>query len=103
MWQWVLCYAFLADIPVEGVSEEYMDTTTAVIGRILELCREKAITVNRLSTLSALKQSTVNDIVSGKTRNPGIVTLKKLCDGLDISLTDFFTTPTFRELEQEIR
>lgn len=80
-----------------------MNTAQVVSERILELCNQRNITVNLLSTLSAVRQSTVNDIVSGKTKNAGIVTIKKLCDGLNISLTEFFNTDTFRDLEQEIK
>ena len=80
-----------------------MRTVEAVSARILELCRERDITVNKLSTLSAVTQSTVNDIVNLRSNNPGIVTIKKLCDGLEISVEDFFDSPLFRNLEQEIR
>lgn len=71
----------------------------AVSRRILQLCRDKNITVNKLATLSAVTQSTVNDM---KSKNIGIVTLKKLCDGLQITITDFFDDDMFRNLEQEI-
>ena len=80
-----------------------MNTQTAVANRILELCKAKNYSINYLSTLSAISQSTVSDIVLGRSRNPGVVTLKKLCDGLEISLTEFFDTEVFRNLEQEIR
>lgn len=80
-----------------------MNTSSAVVERILELCKQRGITINFLSTHSAVRQSTVNNIVNGQTKNPGIVTIKKLCDGLDISLTEFFDTDTFRNLEQEIK
>ena len=80
-----------------------MYTAKAVSDRILELCKERNMTVNFLSTHSAVRQSTVNAIVNETTKNPGIVTIKKLCDGLDISLTDFFDTEIFRNLEQEIK
>ncbi len=80
-----------------------MGISNAVAQRILDLCKERGITVNKLSTLSAVTQSTVNDIVNRKADNVGIVTLKKLCDGLDMTITDFFDTPEFRNLEQEIR
>lgn len=80
-----------------------MRTVEAVSARILELCRERDITVNKLSIMSAVTQSTVNDIVNLRSNNPGIVTIKKLCDGLDISVEDFFDSPLFRNLEQEIR
>jgi len=79
-----------------------MNTAKTVAIRILELCMQRNITVNFLSTQSAVRQSTVNDIVSGKTKNPGIVTIKKLCDGLEISLPEFFGTDAFHNLEQEI-
>ena len=74
----------------------------AVSRRILQLCRDKNITVNNLATLSAVTQSTVNDIINMKSKNIGIVTLKKLCDGLQITITDFFDDDMFRNLEQEI-
>lgn len=80
-----------------------MNTVEAVAERILELCKEKEITINYLSGLSAISQSTVSDIVLGRSKNPGIVTLKKICDGLEISITDFFDTDIFRNLEQEIK
>lgn len=76
-----------------------MNTSRAIAMRILELCEERNYTVNYLSTLSAVRQSTVN----GTTKNAGIITLKKLCDGLEISLTDFFDCDLFRHLEQEIK
>lgn len=79
-----------------------MNISEAVSERILELCRKNGITVNKLSTISGITQSTVNDIVNHKAKNIGIVTIKKLCDGLNISITDFFDTNTFRSLEQEL-
>ncbi len=80
-----------------------MDTYTTVKNRILKLCEEKRISINKLATESAVSSSTLKSILYGKSKNPGIVTIKMLCDGLDISLTDFFDTPEFRALEQEIR
>lgn len=80
-----------------------MDTRQAVANRILELCAQRNLSVNALARLSALPPSTVKNILNGASRNPGIVTLKILCDGLGISLSDFFDTPSFRGLEQEIQ
>lgn len=80
----------------------FMNISQAVAFRILELCKKNNITVNKLSTMSAVTQSTVNDIVNNRSKNIGIATIKKLCDGLEISITEFFDTPYFRELEQEI-
>ena len=71
--------------------------------RLEALCRERRITVNRLATLSAVTQSTVNDLMQGATKNVGIVTLKKLVDGLDMTITEFFDDELFRNLDQEIK
>ena len=80
-----------------------MDTSTAVRQRILELCAQREITVNRLATLSGVTQSTVNNVISGRNNSTTVATIKKLCDGLDITLRDFFDTEAFDSLEQEIR
>lgn len=79
-----------------------MSISEAVAQRFVELCMERGITVNKLATLSGVTQSTVNDIVNHKAKNIGIVTIKKLCDGLDITITEFFDTETFRSLQQEM-
>ncbi len=79
-----------------------MNISEAVSARIIELCIEHNITVNKLATVSGVTQSTVNDIVNHKVKNIGIVTIKKLCDGLDMTITDFFDTETFRTLQQEL-
>ena len=79
-----------------------MNISEAVAERILELCKENNITVNKLSNISGVTQSTVNDIVNHRAKNIGIVTIKKLCDGLDLTITDFFDTDIFRNLEQEL-
>ena len=80
-----------------------MDTYTTVKNRILYLREEKRVTINKLATESGVAPSTIKNILYGKSHNPGIVTLKMLCDGLGISLTEFFDTEEFRNLEQEIR
>ena len=80
-----------------------MNISQAVIRRIEELCRERNLTINALSNVSGVTQSTVNDIISGKTYNAGIVTIKKLCDGLEISVRYFFDSNLFFNLEQEIK
>ena len=80
-----------------------MDTYTVVKNRILYLCEEQGITINKLATESGVAPSTIKNILYGKSQNPGIVTLKMLCDGLGITLVDFFTTKEFETLEQEIK
>ena len=74
-----------------------------VVKRIYELCEERNITPNALSYLAGISQSTVKSILNGESKNPGIVTLKKICDGLDITIVEFFDTKDFYELEQEIK
>ena len=80
-----------------------MNTREAVAARILELCRARELTPNGLSNLSAVPQSTIKSILNGESSNPGAVTIKKLCDGFEITLGAFFSTPEFDALEQEIR
>lgn len=74
-----------------------------VVKRILELCTQRNWSVNRLANESGMPPTTIKNILNGKSKNPGVVTIKKLCDGLDITFIEFFDTDYFRELEQEIR
>lgn len=80
-----------------------MDIGTAVKERILELCSERDITINKLATISGVTQSTLNNIISGRNNSTTVSTIKKLCDGLDISISEFFSSPIFDNLEQEIK
>ena len=80
-----------------------MNIGEAVRERILELCREREISINRLSSKSGVTQTTVNNIVSRRNRSTTISTIKKLCDGLGITIEEFFHSDLFRELEQEIQ
>jgi len=73
-----------------------MKTTEAITKRILNLCDEKGITPNKLGTISGVEPSTITSIFYGKSKNPGIVTIKSLCDGLDMSLYDFFDDDLFK-------
>ena len=80
-----------------------MDTREAIARRIRELCRQRGITPNGLATTSAVPQATIKSILNGESKNPGAVTIKKLCDGFDISVRTFFDSPLFDDLEQEVR
>lgn len=80
-----------------------MNIGEAVRDRILELCDERHISINRLCYISGVTQSTVNNIINGRNRSTTVSTVKKLCDGLDITLGEFFAAPIFDELEQEIK
>ncbi len=75
----------------------------AVKLRIIELCNQKDITINKLANLSGVTQSTLNNITSGRNNSTTISTIKKLCDGIEISITDFFQSNLFDNLEQEIK
>jgi len=80
-----------------------MNTRQAIAARIIELCNERNITPNALSYRAAVPQSTIKSILNDESQNPGVVTIKKLCDGLGITLSDFFNTDVFSNLEQEIK
>ncbi len=77
--------------------------TQAIQRRIRELCNERKITVNKLSTICGITQSTLNNILSRDNNKPTVSTIKKICDGLGITLSDFFDTEYFKSLEQEIK
>ena len=80
-----------------------MDTLSAVRNRTLKLCGEHEISINKLATLSALPPSSIKNILYGKSQNPKLLTIKMICDGLGITLGEFFSTPEFDSLEQEIQ
>ena len=80
-----------------------MNTKEAVARRIIELCNERNIAINTLANESGVSPSTVYSMLNEKSQNPGVVSIKKLCDGLGISLRAFFDSDTFDDLEQEIK
>lgn len=80
-----------------------MNIGAAVKERILELCQERSISINKLSSMSGVTQSTVNNIISGRNHSTTISTIKKLCDGLGITVEEFFQSELFQNLEQEIK
>ncbi|MEE0896993.1 MAG: helix-turn-helix transcriptional regulator [Acutalibacteraceae bacterium] len=80
-----------------------MRTKEAVAQRILELCRERNIAVNALANISGVSPSTIYSMLNQKSQNPGVVSIKKLCDGFEITVREFFDSPLFDETEQEIK
>lgn len=80
-----------------------METVSAVKNRIFELCHQRKISVNKLATICALPPSSIKSILYGRSQNPKLLTIKMICDGLDITLAEFFNTEEFNALEQEIR
>lgn len=79
-----------------------MRVQKAVANRIAKLCKEQGYTINGISIHAGVSQATVKSIMNGESMNPGIATIKKLCDGFGITLREFFGTKEFDELEQEI-
>ena len=80
-----------------------MNVGQAVRERIAELCEEKHITINKLANIRGITQSTLNNIMSGRNNSTTISTIQKICDGLEITVTDFFDSPLFLGIEQEIK
>ena len=80
-----------------------MNTKEAVAKRILELCEQRNLAVNALASISGISPSTVYSMLNEKSQNAGIVSIKKLCDGLEISIREFFDSDLFDGLEQEIK
>jgi len=80
-----------------------MTLSEAIRERILELCEINSITVNKLATISGITQSTLNNIISGRNNSTTVSTVKKICDGLNISIEDFFHSELFHNLEQEVK
>ena len=71
--------------------------------RIQELCDERDITLNKLAIISGITQSTLNNIMTGRNKSTTVSTVKKICDGIEISVIDFFSSDIFKDLEQEIK
>jgi DNA-binding Xre family transcriptional regulator len=95
-----ICYT---DINSFWLGGGVMTIGNAVKERIIELCKERNITINKLGTLSGVTQSTINNIISGRNNSTTISTIKKLCDGLNITVIDFFDCEAFSALDQEVK
>ena len=79
-----------------------MNTKEAVANRIIELCQNRNIAINTLANISGIAPSTVYSMLNTKSKNPGVVSIKKICDGLEITVREFFDSDLFDEKEQEI-
>lgn len=80
-----------------------MTTKEAVAQRIIDLCNERNIAINALANISGVSPSTIYSMLNQKSQNPGIVSIKKICDGLEITVREFFDDPLFDSMEQEIK
>lgn len=81
--------------------EEFMNVTELVAEKIKKICREKNISINKLSHMCSLRQSTIQSLIGGKSKNPKIQTIQTICDGLHISLQDFFLDDLFLQIERD--
>lgn len=73
----------------------------AVSEKLTEIMIERNISVNKLANICYLTQSTVDSLVNGKSKNPKLLTIVRICDGLDIKLKDFFDDEIFNDIERE--
>lgn len=80
-----------------------MTVKEAIEKRIIQLCNERGIAVNALANISGVTPSTIYSMLNSKSKNPGITSIKKICDGLEISVREFFDSDLFNDLEQEIK
>ncbi len=80
-----------------------MNTKDAVANRIIELCQSKNIAINALANISGVAPSTIYSMLNTKSKNPGVVSIKKICDGLEITVREFFDSDLFDDREQEIK
>ena len=80
-----------------------MTTKEAVAQRIIDLCAERNIAVNALANISGVAPPTIYSMLNTKSQNPGVVSIKKICDGLEITVRQFFDSPLFDDTEQEIK
>lgn len=80
-----------------------MSVKDMVAQRFKEICGERGITLNELATLSGVTPSTAYSMMDKNRRDISVITVKKFCDGLEITLGEFFSTPEFDALEQEIK
>lgn len=78
-----------------------MKLSNAISQKILKICKEKDITVNMLASLCCVTQSTIQNLISEKSQNPKLLTIVRICDGLNISLKEFFDDFLFCEIERE--
>ncbi len=79
-----------------------MTLGNAISKRILNLCEEHKISLNRLSNICGITQSTLNNIISGVSQNPTVSTVQKICEGLDITLVQFFDDELFLNIEKDL-
>ena len=76
-----------------------MNAKAAVARRIQELCVQRGLAINALANLCGVPPSTIYSMLNAKSQNPGIISIQKICDGLEISVREFFDDPLFENLD----
>lgn len=74
----------------------------AVASRVVDLCEDRNISINKLAVMSGLTQSTLQSIISGKSQNPKMLTIVRICESLEIELKEFFNDPMFKNLDSQL-
>ncbi len=80
-----------------------MTVKEAVAKRIIQLCDENGIAINALANISGVAPSTIYSMLNEKSKNPGVCSIQKICDGLEITIREFFDSNIFDDVEQEIK
>ncbi len=78
-----------------------MTISQAIVTKILSICQEKNITINKLANICGITQSTLDNIVNGNSKNPTLLTIVRICDGIGITINDFFSDPIFLNIERQ--
>ena len=80
-----------------------MNAKEAVARRIQELCIQRGLAINALANLCGVPPSTIYSMLNAKSQNPGIISIQKVCDGLEISVREFFDDPVFENLDPVVQ
>lgn len=77
-----------------------MDLKEVIAVKIKKICQERGLSINKLSKLCNMRQSTIHSLIDGKSKNPKLHTIETICEGLNISLQDFFEDELFLSIER---
>lgn len=78
-----------------------MKISEAIAKKITKICNERNISINKLASMSCLTQSTVQHLLDNRSKNPKLLTIVRICDGLGITLKDFFDDSLFKDINRE--
>lgn len=78
-----------------------MKISKAISEKLNKILKDRNLSVNKLASISCLTQSTVDSIINGKSKNPKLLTIVRICNGLEITLTEFFDDKLFSNIDRE--